>query len=503
MSIIIVLMCVAVVYTAMLTACSPHNTAPSAATTGAGTTTVTPNSGTTVMTDSTTTATPDSGTTAIPDNGTTAVPDSTTVAPESTTTTEPNGGDPIPTPPETVELEVVWNQGRIKSNYGGKTPKLDREDTNYKYSDAIVIPKAGTEIKFTDDVITVSQEYDSVASRYDYVISSWSLVKNGMYLLDTRATNISGSNVAASPVCFPEYNESKTAIEKITYKYVSSKDNEMIRLCFKSNGNESDPQVYMTENASVGTKQEYLNFLEDSKKVSYDNNLAGKTIALFGDSYLDGNKLRGEYTWAQMIADKYGMTVYNHAIGGSTASNYNGGNYPLVDRWDNASGDPDIIVIECGRNDSNANFGIAIGSLDDTTTHTFSGALMYMIGNLREKYPDAMIVGVTSYHSPDRAATLRYAEAMRDLFAYYGYPCIFAADPAVSGVDTSTAEFRTLYMEHPGDHSHLNYRGHMLAMPKLEEALSKCYADFLAGKYTEKDIPKVNNPGSGLSAANN
>ena len=394
----------------------------------------------------------------------------------------------------TSKLDVAWHVGRIKSNYGGKTPTLDKTDTNYKYSDVIVIPKAGTEIKFTDDVITVSEEYDSTASRYDYVVSSWALQKNGMYLLDVKSTNISGARVSASPVCFPEYNESKTAIEKITYKYVSSKDNETIRLCYNCNGNKSDPEVYMTENAGVGTKQEYLNFLEDSRKIAYDNNLEGKTLVLFGDSYLDGNNLRGEYTWAQMIADKYGMTVYNHANGGGTASNYNGGNYPLVERWDNESGDPDIIVIECGRNDSNQSFGIGIGSLNDTTTYTFSGALMYMIQNLREKYPDAMIVGVTSFNSPDRAATIEYARAMRDLFAYYGYPCIFSADPTVSGVDTSTAEFRTQYMERPDDHSHLNYRGHMMAMPKFEEALSKCYADFLAGKYTEKDIPKVNNP---------
>ena len=44
-------------------------------------------------------------------------------------------------------------------------------------------------------------------------------------------------------------------------------------------------------------------------------------------------------------------------------------------------------------------------------------------------------------------------------------------------------------MEYPYDYSHLNYEGHKMAMPYFEAAMSKCYADFIAGKYEEKALP--------------
>ena len=365
-------------------------------------------------------------------------------------------------------LSVKWNSGYIQSDYGGRTPGIN-SSSDYVYTDIITVPKAGTKISFTD----ANADF---ASRTIYVISSWT---DGS-TLDTAGTNISGSSASGSPVAYPSGIPTRTSV---TYEYITSKDNEKIRLCVNE---ATGPDVYMTEYAGIGTYQEYLDFIEESSNTVYTEKLEGITMALFGDSYLAGNRLRGEYTWASMLADKYDMTLYNHSIGGSTVSDRVTTNTPLVLRWDNDCGNPDIIVIEGGRNDSNQ--AIPIGSVADGSTQTFCGALKFMLRNLREKYPDAMIVGITSYNSADSAATVKYAQAMKELFDHYGFPCIYAADPAVSGVDTSTQDFRDKYMELPTDYSHLNYRGHMMALPYFEAAMTKCYEDFLAGNYDEKEV---------------
>ncbi len=365
-------------------------------------------------------------------------------------------------------LTVKWNSGYIQSDFGGRTPGINSSSA-YVYTDIITVPKAGTKISFTD------ANPDFVA-RTIYIISSWT----DNATIDTAGINISGSSESGSPVAYPSGVPTRTSI---TYEYITSKDNEKIRLCLQE---ATGPEVYMTENAGVGTYQEYLDFIEGSTNTVYSEKLEGITMALFGDSYLAGNRLRGEYTWASMLADKYDMTLYNHSIGGSTVSDRVTTNTPLVLRWDNDCGNPNIIVIEGGRNDSSK--AIPIGSVADGSTQTFCGALKFMLRNLREKYPNAMIVGITSYNSADSAATVKYAQAMKELFDHYGFPCIYAADPAVSGVDTSTQTFRDKYMELPEDYSHLNYRGHMMALPYFEAAMTKCYEDFLAGNYDEKEV---------------
>ena len=445
---------------------------------------------------SSTTAKSDTDTPNVPSSGTQATPSGTTDTPSGTTSQKPQEK---PTPSEPVELELEWHKGRIQSNMGGKIPQI-LTATDHMYSDVIEIPKAGTEIRFTDSLLRVTNNNDSVASRFTFVISSWTKYQTGSnvaWIHNKNGINISGASGAGSPIEFPKGDPTRTSV---TYRYVTSEDNESIRLCFASLGNDKMPTVYMTENVGSGTKNSHYEFLEESKEKTYDNNLKGITMALFGDSYLAGNALRGEYTWAKMLSDKYGMTLYNHSIGGSTVSDKVTTNTPLVQRWNNDCGTPNIIVIEGGRNDSNTAFGIDIGTNTDTTTHTFKGALIFMLRNLREKYPNAMIVGITSYNSPDRATTIEYARAMRELFDYYGFPCINAADPAVSGVDTSSAVFREKYMEYPTDYSHLNYEGHKMALPYFEAAMSKCYADFLGGKYNEKRLPSGDNSGSSTTA---
>jgi len=64
-------------------------------------------------------------------------------------------------------------------------------------------------------------------------------------------------------------------------------------------------------------------------------------------------------------------------------------------------------------------------------------------------------------------------------FAFYG--AVFhcgtapAADPAVSGVDVTSADFKSSYLISPNDVSHLNVEGMKLVLPKFEKLIAELY----------------------------
>ena len=124
--------------------------------------------------------------------------------------------------------------------------------------------------------------------------------------------------------------------------------------------------------------------------------LEGITINAIGDSYLEGDKLERQYTWPRLIAEKYGLTFNNFGKNGSTMSNFVDTNKPMVVRYiDMPQNEPDIVMIEGGRNDYNKSVPIGEdGSLD---TKTFKGAARFLITELKERYPSAKFIAMTCW----------------------------------------------------------------------------------------------------------
>lgn len=216
------------------------------------------------------------------------------------------------------------------------------------------------------------------------------------------------------------------------------------------------------------------------------------TMYAIGDSYFAGHGGVGlANAWPSLLASKYEMTATVDAVGGSTLANWSGyaeGKTPMVLRYKDSvpTGDVDIILIEGGRNDRGT---IPIGTNDSTDINTFKGALNVMISDLKTKFPNALIICVTTWNAQDKTnpSTVEYAEAMVELCASRNdVKCINAADPEVSGVDINVAEFRQNYCIGPDDHSHLNKDGMRLVLPYFEESIARLYYDHIGEAFVDQ-----------------
>lgn len=147
------------------------------------------------------------------------------------------------------ELTVKWNYGYVGSSTNGSNNvnKLASQSASstYRYSDVITIEKAGTKITFTDSV-------SNFASTNAYVISSW--IKSGSdWALDLSYANYPGASAATKDV--QTYNSATG----VTYTYITSRDNENIRLCYCCTGNKDAagndiyPKVYTEFVGGKGT----------------------------------------------------------------------------------------------------------------------------------------------------------------------------------------------------------------------------------------------------------
>ena len=216
------------------------------------------------------------------------------------------------------------------------------------------------------------------------------------------------------------------------------------------------------------------------------------TMYAIGDSYFAGHGGVGlTGTWPSLLASKYEMTATIDAVGGSTVANWSGyaeRKKPMVLRYKDSvpTGDVDIILIEGGRNDRGR---LPIGTNDSTDINTFKGALNVMISDLKTKFPNALIICVTTWNAQDytNPSTVEYAEAMVELCASRNdVKCINAADPEVSGVDINVAEFRQNYCVGPNDHSHLNRDGMRLVLPYFEESIARLYYDHIGEAFVDQ-----------------
>ena len=154
---------------------------------------------------------------------------------------------------------------------------------------------------------------------------------------------------------------------------------------------------------------EIENFVDERININVPDTMAGKIIFNFGDSIAagDGNNGKG---YAELIGEKYGLTVYDYAIGGATLGDTENNNITSqVDRAITSEITPDYILIEGGTNDivNNVDAGtidsnFSLSSFDKTTT---TGALQYCFYKLKEAFPSAKIVFVSVHKMGSRNYT--------------------------------------------------------------------------------------------------
>jgi len=389
--------------------------------------------------------------------------------------------------PEAEELSVRWHFGYVASAAHASTPsQVVKNGNRYSYTDVFTVEKAGTTVTFVDNNEDSNGD-SNFASASVYVFSSWKQ-KNGEWVLDTEGFNYGGStSVTGSPIV-EAYNGTS-----VSYTYTTTNDNEHLRICFRSGETATfSPEYYPvvtlrhTGNKGTGTEREELKaWIEATKKDAYYNVLEGLTVNAIGDSYFAGQGIASEYIWINLLAQKYGMSMNNYGIGGSTISAFDTSKNPMCHRYYKMeSNNAQIILLEGGRNDYNVQ--APIGEDGSNSAKNFIGGLNITIDGIRARFPNAMLVLISPWNFPEGKAITRedYVGAMRRVAEAQGIAFIDASDAEAMGVDMCSKAFRAQYSLSSTDVSHLNPEGMKLVMPKFEQRLAQLYADFLAKKQT-------------------
>lgn len=369
-----------------------------------------------------------------------------------------------PTPegeaPEADDGMGIWNKGYIPADRTGVIVESDE----YVYTDVIELSSAGSRVTFT--------AYGCLDDTEDvYTLSFWRRTADG-YELERLAPHLKNDTELVK----------KTGNGVATFTYTATGAGECIRFCYRVGPTfyGTYPLVKTEQTAAVGTLKslfERMEYLEMDKERAYFENLEGLRGYFIGDSLFGAHGIGKENCWIALLGEKYGMDYENYGISGCTLSACEGGANPIINRYMNMSDEqPDFIVIEGGRNDFNK--GAAIGSIDEKDPTTYLGALSMLVDGLREKYPNATIIGVTFWNTKSISkdtglSSNQYVEAMIAALGEMDVPCVNAYCDPDCPVDMTDADFRAQYSFAPGDVCHLNVEGMKLVMPFFEREIAE------------------------------
>lgn len=240
-------------------------------------------------------------------------------------------------------------------------------------------------------------------------------------------------------------------------------ETEYVRFAFKFTVH---PAQYTT--ASI-VDAEYL------VRHGYAEHMIGKSIAMFGDSYVKGHNMGNNNTWHYMLAEQNQMQYTDlgtNGIGLCKSPNISEG---LIDRCETIT-DADYIGVICGRNDYSTQ--VPIGTNDDMSTpemsvgeRTFKGGLNYLCKHLVENFPSRKVFFVTPWYFPSTEGLtethkpVEYIDAILEITGLWGIPCFDAARR--SGIHCRSEAFRTTYFLSASDVSHLNATGAKLMLGNI------------------------------------
>jgi lysophospholipase L1-like esterase len=208
----------------------------------------------------------------------------------------------------------------------------------------------------------------------------------------------------------------------------------------------------------------YLGLLSDPGKLgAHDDGSA----ALVGKKWTAlGSSITAQAFYTTPLADLTGMILTNLGVSGGSlgaASNGHYGSLLIYNQIAIIPVDAEIVTLEAGINDFGA-AEVPLGTLNDTTTATFYGALFAAVTAIRARAPSAKVVFITPYSGgPGHAShkilrvngrgnTLdQFMKAVRDVATLTGYPFIDVGGK--SGIGYFTADAYT------SDQLHLNAVG--------------------------------------------
>ncbi|MBQ9784543.1 MAG: SGNH/GDSL hydrolase family protein [Clostridia bacterium] len=229
-----------------------------------------------------------------------------------------------------------------------------------------------------------------------------------------------------------------------------------------------------------------------SEREQMRHDLSSLNVLAIGDSlfYGAGNTTRKD-VWVNALGIECNWNLTNLGIGGATisydpdrtatnASMYgmlmNDEGYKFGSRSNSyfynsgctakSKDAVDVILLEAGSNDYGTKVQAPLGTLDSTDPATFLGAWKLTTEELLRQYPNAIVILVTAWENnnqtrEDGANAIEYTSSVVTLYneLYADNDRVYlldAGDPAVSGVDMRSADFKSVYAY---DAFHLNDEG--------------------------------------------
>jgi len=107
-----------------------------------------------------------------------------------------------------VKIDVTWNYGYVKPD-----GTINPTGSAYSHTDVFVVPKAGSKVTFTD----TNKNGTNFCSNSALVFSTWT--KDGENWVFASGVKGEGGTFVTNP---------------LVYSYTSTKDNELVRLCYRS-----------------------------------------------------------------------------------------------------------------------------------------------------------------------------------------------------------------------------------------------------------------------------
>ena len=191
--------------------------------------------------------------------------------------------------------------------------------------------------------------------------------------------------------------------------------------------------------------------------------LFGKSIGVFGDSYVRNHREPIENTWHYKFAKKHGMEYYNYGRNGSAVAIDRERFGPaMYKRYKDMRDSLDYIIVIAGHNDASM--------LDSIGIDLYKEKLAELCEGLVDKYPKANILFFTRWTCKDFAGSpsQEVVDATIEVCGRYSIPVFDAARKG--NIYAQNDSFREIYFQNGGknDTAHLNAAGHDRFLPVAE-----------------------------------
>lgn len=243
--------------------------------------------------------------------------------------------------------------------------------------------------------------------------------ENKKYLQSISPQNL---ETPAGIVALPQ---SATKIKYIRYTFVTEDDAALATYWITDQG-----KPY--ENDKLYIPKDIIEDMNNKTESWYK----GKKICAYGDSVTEQNK------WQSFVSSYFNCSFYNRGVGGTTVTQVNSStNHMSADsRIETIPTDSDVILVFGGHNDwssASINIGdIKTEALSESTS--FKSAFALMLKKIQTRCPNAKIITMTPVGGRTEEASVNqdkqfyirdlcmtdFANAVKEVSAYYGIPCI-------------------------------------------------------------------------------